>query len=183
VLIDDLPVQAIPKKDAKVTLPVALWGRFRKGEVDRFTINVAAGQRVSFEAVGSRLGKTLIPHHRSRCQGRIVVQRDNDPGSTSISVSSTPSPRRAFTPSRSMTHAFHGSEHSLTSCAWANSPRRASPCRWRYARKRASWRLPELTGPAIGLDIPNGAQRPFLRCRQTARRRRLRLAAVGSDRR
>jgi hypothetical protein len=83
-LIDDLPVRAAPdtmKGVAKEELPCALWGRFREGTVDRFAIEVKAGQRVSFEAVGNRLGKEvdpLITIHDSR--GRIVAERDNDPG-------------------------------------------------------------------------------------------------------
>ena len=39
------------KGPARVELPCALWGRFREAEVDRFTIEVKAGQRVSFEVV------------------------------------------------------------------------------------------------------------------------------------
>src|SRR6516164_4206789 len=47
MLIDDLPVQAAPSEKAKaVKLPVALWGRCRQAEVDRFAIDVSAGQRV-----------------------------------------------------------------------------------------------------------------------------------------
>jgi hypothetical protein len=94
VLIDDLPVRAaFPSTAAslplgergenapKVGLPVALWGRFREAVVDRFAIDVTAGQRVSFEAVGNRLGKDVDPLVTIRdAKGKIVAERDNDPG-------------------------------------------------------------------------------------------------------
>jgi hypothetical protein len=82
-LIDDLPVRPAPvaTSPTKVTLPVALWGRVREAAVDRFAIDVAAGERVSFEAVGSRLGKDVDPLITIRdSKGHVVVERDNDPG-------------------------------------------------------------------------------------------------------
>jgi hypothetical protein len=83
-LIDDLPVKPAPESvdgPAKVELPCAMWGRFREGEVDRFAIEVKAGQRVSFEVVGSRFGKEVDPLLTIRdAKGRFVAQRDNDPG-------------------------------------------------------------------------------------------------------
>ena len=79
MLIDDLPVrEAMP---GKASLPVALCGRFREAAVDRFSIDVKAGQRVSFEAVGNRLGKDVDPLVIIRDgKGKIVAERDNDPG-------------------------------------------------------------------------------------------------------
>ena len=82
--IDDLPIGAAPdsaKEPAWVKLPCALWGRFREGELDRFAVEVKAGQRVSFEAVGNRFGKEVDPLVVVRdAKGRIVAERDNDPG-------------------------------------------------------------------------------------------------------
>src|SRR4029077_12934340 len=64
-----------------VTLPAALWGRFREAAIDRFAIEVTKGQRVSFEAVGSRLGKDVDPLVTIRdAKGKIVAERDNDAG-------------------------------------------------------------------------------------------------------
>ncbi len=83
-LIDDLPVLPTPdsaREPAGVKLPCALWGRFREGKVDRFSIEVQAGQRVSFEAVGNRFGKEVDPLVILRdAKGRIIAERDNDPG-------------------------------------------------------------------------------------------------------
>ena len=80
LLIDDLPVRPAAG-DAKIVLPVALWGRFREAAVDRFAIDVKAAERVSFEAVGSRLGKDVDPLIIIRDhKGKIVAERDNDPG-------------------------------------------------------------------------------------------------------
>ncbi|MFO0866838.1 MAG: hypothetical protein U0744_19735 [Gemmataceae bacterium] len=79
-LIDDLPTQPATTS-SKVTLPASLWGRFREGEVERFAIDVKAGQRVAFEAVGNRLGKDVDPLLVIRDpKGRVVVERDNDAG-------------------------------------------------------------------------------------------------------
>jgi hypothetical protein len=86
MLIDDLPVKAAVTRPltglgSPETLPVALWGRFREATVDRFAIEVSKGQRVSFEAVGSRLGKDVDPLVTIRdAKGKIVAERDNDPG-------------------------------------------------------------------------------------------------------
>lgn len=79
LLIDDLPVR--PAVDGKTNLPIAFWGRFREATVDRFNIEVAKGQRVSFEAVGNRLGKDVDPLVVLRdAKGKIVAERDNDSG-------------------------------------------------------------------------------------------------------
>src|SRR5581483_10917621 len=49
--------------------------------VDRFAVDVTAGQRVSLEVVGNRLGKDVDPLVTIRdAQGRLVAERDNDPG-------------------------------------------------------------------------------------------------------
>jgi hypothetical protein len=86
MLIDDLPVQASrerqrPEEATRIKLPVALWGRFRQAEVDRFAMDVSAGQRVSFEAVGNRFGKDVDPLITIRdARGKIVAERDNDAG-------------------------------------------------------------------------------------------------------
>jgi hypothetical protein len=79
MLIDDLPVR--PAVAGKTMLPVALWGRFREANVDRFAIEVSRGQTVSFEAVGNRLGKDVDPLVTIRdARGKVVAERDNDPG-------------------------------------------------------------------------------------------------------
>ncbi len=80
-LIDDLPPVAATASPMKVALPAAVHGVFRAAEVDRFTIDVAAGQKVSFEAVGSRLGKDVDPLITIRdARGKWLAERDNDPG-------------------------------------------------------------------------------------------------------
>jgi hypothetical protein len=83
-LIDDLPVRPAPdslKAPAKVELPCALWGPFREARVDRFAVEVTAGQKISFEVVGNRFGKDVDPLLTIRDdRGRIVAERDNDPG-------------------------------------------------------------------------------------------------------
>ncbi len=77
-LIDDLPVRPAA---GKVELPASLWSRFREGEVDRYAIEVKAGQSVSFEIVGNRLGKDVDPLLTIRdAQGKFVAERDNDAG-------------------------------------------------------------------------------------------------------
>src|SRR5262249_26737764 len=81
MLVDDLPVRPAPSATEKIALPGALWGRFREAIIDRFDIDVAAGQCVSFEAVANRLGKDVDPLVTSRdAAGKIVAERDNDSG-------------------------------------------------------------------------------------------------------
>ena len=65
----------------RVELPIAMTGICSAADVDRFEIVVAAGQSVSFEIVGSRLGKDFDPlvtiaDHR----GRVIAEHDNDSG-------------------------------------------------------------------------------------------------------
>ena len=80
LLIDDLPVR--PKTDVpKVSLPAAIWSTFREAEIDRYSIEVNAGQRVSFEVVGSRFGKDADPLLTIRdTKRKWIAERDNDPG-------------------------------------------------------------------------------------------------------
>ena len=83
-LIDDLPVRQAPpsaKGPERTPLPAALWGAFREAEVDRFAIDVTAGQHVSFEAVANRFGTDVDPLVTIRnARGAIVAEHDNDPG-------------------------------------------------------------------------------------------------------
>src|SRR5262249_42599932 len=83
LLVDDLPVLARGTGDSPVPLPqdAAVWGTLREAAVDRYTLAVAAGERVSFEVVGSRLGKDCAPLVTIRdAAGRFVAEHDNDPG-------------------------------------------------------------------------------------------------------
>jgi hypothetical protein len=68
------PREALP-------LPACVWGTFREGTLDRYTIAVAAGERVSFECIANRLGKDADPMITIRdSAGKFVAERDNDPG-------------------------------------------------------------------------------------------------------
>ena len=66
-LIDDLPVVAERESSPRtatpqhLSWPVAVLGRAGAADVDRYTIDVEAGQRVTFEVVGSRLGQDFDP--------------------------------------------------------------------------------------------------------------------------
>ncbi|HUR52526.1 MAG TPA: hypothetical protein VMZ71_00205, partial [Gemmataceae bacterium] len=79
-LIDDLPVKS---SDTAVSLapPVAVWGTFREATVDRFKLDVKAGERVSFEVVANRFGKDADPLVTVRdAAGKWIAERDNDAG-------------------------------------------------------------------------------------------------------
>lgn len=79
-LIDDLPVRP-GASDGPLSLPAAVWGTLREGALDRYRVTVAAGERVSFEAVASRFGKDADPLVTIRdAAGKWVAERDNDPG-------------------------------------------------------------------------------------------------------
>jgi hypothetical protein len=83
LLVDDLPVRPRGPGDGAVllALPAAVWGTFREATLDRYRIEVAAGERISFEAVSNRFGKDADPLVTIRdATGRVVAERDNDPG-------------------------------------------------------------------------------------------------------
>lgn len=159
LLIDDLPVRPAlpspPKGAGNIKLPVALWDRFREAAVDRFTIDVSAGQRVSFEAVGNRLGKDVDPLVTIRdARGRIVVERDNDPG-LYFDCRFEHTFAEAGTYTVEMRDArYHGSEHGFYVLRMGRFPaaRVAVPMVVRPGQ-RVELRLPEL----LAFDVPRGA--------------------------
>ena len=64
-----------------VELPVAIAGTILAEDVDLFAFDAEVGQEVTFEVVGSRLGKGLDPLVTIRdAGGQVIVQRDNDVG-------------------------------------------------------------------------------------------------------
>jgi hypothetical protein len=86
-LIDDLPVEAEGQPHAgsprtqPLAWPVAVAGTMSEAEVDRYGIQVGAGERLSFEVVGSRLGQDFDPVITIRdARGHLIVERDNDVG-------------------------------------------------------------------------------------------------------
>lgn len=79
-LVDDLPIRPV-SPDQRVTLPVAIAGHFRVGEVDRYSFQTEAGERIAFEAVASRLGTDADPLITIfDSDGKRLARRDNDPG-------------------------------------------------------------------------------------------------------
>ena len=81
--VEDLPVKGNLAGDNAVslTLPACVWGTFRDGTLDRYTITVKDGEKVSFEAVANRLGKDADPLLMIRdAAGKFVLERDNDAG-------------------------------------------------------------------------------------------------------
>lgn len=87
-LIDELPVTertVLPVVDpqgvARTALPACVTSVCREAIIDRYAIDVKAGQRVSFEVIGNRFGKDYDPLVTIRnAQGRLLAERDNDPG-------------------------------------------------------------------------------------------------------
>ena len=64
-----------------VELPVAIAGSILDEDVDLFAFDASVGQEVTFEVIGSRLGKGLDPLVTIRdAAGEVIVQRDNDVG-------------------------------------------------------------------------------------------------------
>lgn len=64
-----------------VPLPVSIAGTCRPEDVDLFALDVKAGQEVTFEVIGSRLGKGFDPLVTVRNgQGQVVAEKDNDVG-------------------------------------------------------------------------------------------------------
>jgi hypothetical protein len=114
MLIDDLPVRPAPTATEKIALPIALWGRFREAEIDRFDIDVSTGQSVSFDAVANRLGKDVDPLVTIRdAAGRMIAEHDNDPG-LGFDCRFEHTFTKAGTYRVEMRDArFHGSEHGM----------------------------------------------------------------------
>ena len=87
-LIDELPVTERPAVTAAgeeppviIALPACITARCRPTNIDRYAFEVTAGQRVSFEVIGTRFGKDFDPLITIRdAKGRLLVERDNDPG-------------------------------------------------------------------------------------------------------
>jgi hypothetical protein len=81
--VEDLPVRGKVAGDtaALIALPACVWGTFGPGTLDRYTITVEKGERVSFECVSNRLGKDADPLLTIRAaDGTFIVERDNDAG-------------------------------------------------------------------------------------------------------
>jgi hypothetical protein len=79
LMIDDLPVRK--PEGGSLPVPSCVWGTFGEATRDRFTVDVAAGERLGFEVVSNRLGKDADPLLTIRdAAGRMVIERDNDPG-------------------------------------------------------------------------------------------------------
>ena len=86
-LIDELPVTeqsslaANPQGHLQTGLPVCVTSICRAAQVDRYAIEVSAGQRVAFEVIGNRFGKDYDPLVTIRSHdGRLLAEHDNDPG-------------------------------------------------------------------------------------------------------
>lgn len=64
-----------------VALPAAIAGTCQPEDVDLFALDVKAGQEVTFEVIGSRLGKGFDPLVTVRNgRGQVVAEKDNDVG-------------------------------------------------------------------------------------------------------
>lgn len=87
-LVDELPIArrtdaatAGKEKAMELKLPACVTGDCRPAAVDRYRIAAAAGERLSFEIIGNRLGKDYDPLVTIRdAQGKLLAQEDNSPG-------------------------------------------------------------------------------------------------------
>jgi len=158
LLIDDLPVRAASRK---LELPCAIWNTFREATVDRYEIQLPKG-RMSFEIVGSRFGKDADPLLTIRdAMGRIVLERDNDPGLYFDSRF-----EHDFTEAGTYTvevreARFRGSEHHQYVLRVGRFPagRVAIPSALRVGRNEV--RLPEIAGPAVLVEAKPRLPGPY----------------------
>lgn len=87
-LIDELPVSLRPEPGStegrdveELSLPACVAAPCRAASVDRYSIDVEAGQRLTFEVIGNRFGKDFDPVITIRnSRNRIVAQCDNSEG-------------------------------------------------------------------------------------------------------
>ncbi|HEX3315944.1 MAG TPA: hypothetical protein VHR72_13690, partial [Gemmataceae bacterium] len=156
MLVDDLPVRPAPATPEKIASPAALWGRFREAVIDRFDIDVAAGQSFSFEAVANRLGKDVDPLVTIRdAAGRIIAERDNDPG-LGFDCRFEHTFVKAGTYRVEMRDArFHGSEHGFYVLRMGRFPaaRVGLPAAIRVGAATQIF-LPETSGPPVNVKAP-----------------------------
>ena len=84
--VDELPTTFRPgdlSPDAAlpVTLPISVTTPCRPATVDRYSITVQSGQRVTFEVIGNRFGKDYDPLVQIRnAAGKLVAECDNSVG-------------------------------------------------------------------------------------------------------
>lgn len=84
--VDELPITFRPgdlSPDAAlpVTLPFSVTAPCRPATVDRYSITVQSGQRVTFEVIGNRFGKDYDPLVQIRnAAGKLVAECDNSVG-------------------------------------------------------------------------------------------------------
>ena len=149
LLVDDLPVRAASRK---LELPSAIWNTFQEATLDRYEIQLPKG-RMSFEIVGSRLGKDADPLLTIRdAKGRLILERDNDPGLYFDSRF-----EHDFTEAGTYTvevreARYRGSEHQQYVLRIGRFPagRVAIPSALRVGKNEL--RLPEIAGPAIAVE-------------------------------
>lgn len=80
---ENLPLQQRQLTDTVQPLkwPVSVYGTFREAVVDRYSIEVTAGQRLTFELIGNRFGKDADPLITIRNAKRQVLrEHDHDDG-------------------------------------------------------------------------------------------------------
>ena len=166
--VEDLPVKGTSRVTTPVSLalPACVWGTFREGTLDRYTITVAAGREGELRGA-SRTGSART---RTRSSPSATQPASSSrsatttPGCTSTSASNTPSRRPARTPSRCATPATRACEHHHYVLRVGKFPaeRVAIPAWWRHRTA-----LPGTVLPAT----------------EAARRRRFRVAAGRGRRR
>jgi hypothetical protein len=87
-LIDEIPVSVRPETPSadeqptmKLQLPASVAAPCRAASIDRYSIDVKSGQRLTFEVIGNRFGKNYDPLVTIRdSRNRIVAQCDNSEG-------------------------------------------------------------------------------------------------------
>lgn len=84
--VDEQPVlirdPALPRNAVvPVTLPVTVTASCRPASIDRYSITVAADQRVAFDIIGNRLGKDYDPLIQIRnSSGKLIAEQDHSVG-------------------------------------------------------------------------------------------------------
>jgi len=140
------------KKAQPVELPAVVAGTCRDADVDFFTIEVAADQRVTFEVVGSRLGKGLDPLLTIRdMRGREVTSADSHAGlffDLRFAHTFAEAGRYAI---EVRDARFHGSEH------WAYLLRMG-----KFAEVRAAIPSTVQVGSEVSLTYPQLGPEPLL---------------------
>jgi hypothetical protein len=156
-LIDDLPVRprGDDSKPMAVRPPTSLWGILRPATMDRYVIDVAAGERLSIEVVANRFGKDADPLVTLRdARGTWLAEHDNDAGLGFDTRFAHTFAQAGPVTIEVRDARFHGSEHFPYLLRLGRFPAARVALPSAVAPGTTTLTLPEAQGPPASVTVP-----------------------------